>query len=141
MRRVVALMTLVSLVVGGNAAGHMKRLRLLTPADVKALVLAYSADNGATRLPGFVITMDPAPYSSWPDYEDVVTMWDNKGPGSDISTSMAVDLRTGDIFSAVGCSGPESSPGLAKAQKRVRKRIGMTTRLYKRMRRPGWYCD
>jgi hypothetical protein len=65
--------------------------------------------------------------------------WDNAGPGSVIVGHLAVDKRTADVWDAIVCR-EITSPALQRFQATVRRRMGITTELYKKLKRPGPMC-
>jgi hypothetical protein len=52
----------------------------------------------------------------------------------------AVDRRTGDVWSGVNCR-EYGSRSLAAAQAALRRKLGIGPAAYRRLRRPGPYCD
>ena len=52
----------------------------------------------------------------------------------------AVDRKTAEIWSAVACQ-EISSPTLAQFQVALRKHIGLTNTEYRKLRKPGPFCE
>ena len=93
----------------------------------------------ARKLPGLDLEGHGSP--NFPNFYFFIVTWGP--PRSDQGGTveqLAVDATTGDVWSGVVCR-EGRSPRLIKLQKSVRKRIGLSERSYRRLRRKGPMCD
>ncbi len=94
--------------------------------------------QGATKLPKFGLEHYKNDY--FPDFCFFEASADHPGPGSGVVGHYAVDRSTGDVWDGVVCR-ELRSPGLENLQRTVRKRIGLTEKEYRKLRRPGPMCS
>jgi hypothetical protein len=104
--------------------------------DARQLVIT-ALPSRTTSLPGF--GLEQAKNNNYPDRFFFEATWDNP-KGSVVVGHYAVDPRTGDVWNAIVCE-ELKSPSLKTLQQRVRKRLGLTEREYRKLRRPGPMCE
>lgn len=112
--------------------------RAITGKEAQGLIFALLNPGGWTKLPGFTI-VDPSINPQSPDFYIIHAERDNPGGGSAIG-HYAVDWTTGDVWNWVSCGRYESS-SLAKAQRALRRRIGLSHDEYRKVRKPGPFCE
>jgi hypothetical protein len=135
--RLAAAALTVVLMASGAIAGKHPESRKLTVAEMELLVRSYIADVDGTKDFGLQDNGDETHYPGF-RYFDVLTHDPNAVFAS--LDHVAVDEITGDLWFANGCVADES-PQLKEAQRRLRNRLGMSATDYRRLRRPGPYCD
>jgi hypothetical protein len=134
---------LVGCVIGimafGNSAICCQQAAQKAPAidqdEAEKLVSAALEPGGATKLPGYYL--ESSTQADFPDFYFVHADWNNPSGGG--IGYYAVDMRTGDVWSAAVCYKEKSRP-LRKLQKTLRLRLGMSRQEYKRLRRLGPMC-
>jgi hypothetical protein len=103
----------------------------------EARKLIYKALPSSTvHLPGFGLDNINAP--NFPDFYFFEGQWDNPD-GSVVGGHYAVDKKTGDVWDAAVCW-EFVSKSLRKAQRTVRKSIGLSEQQYQKLKKPGPMC-
>jgi hypothetical protein len=127
----------------GEAAASPVVGPLVGVGEAEHLVMAELIHEHRSKLPGLVISSEPHQNSYLPSFWILSVDWDERVNGEQYGTGhfgyFAVDKMTGDVWSAVNCD-PYQSPELARAQRQLRRRLGMTAQDYKRLRHDGPYC-
>lgn len=129
-----------STVLPGPVLGQVRfepKPRTITMNEAKELVSAMLRTDDWTNLPGFVIA-DPSIMPEFPDFYMSDPYWDNPGR-SVLVGHYAVERTTADVWSFPVC-GRYRSPMLTKLQQACRNRIGMTSAVYEKLRKPGPSC-
>jgi hypothetical protein len=99
--------------------------------------LARSAlDPVATKLPAF--GFEDNPELLWQGFYMFQAIWDNPD-GSVLIDNFAVDSNTGDVWNGVVCRECKRR-SLRELQRTIRKRIGLTEKDYRKLRRHGPMC-
>jgi len=111
--------------------------RKLTVDEARELAQAAMPSLTA-KLPG--LNFDPFKNPYYPDFYFFELLWNSTGDISPIADHYAVDSRTGDVWKAVVCSELKSRT-LSMHQIALRKKIGLTPKQYRKMRRPGPECE
>jgi hypothetical protein len=133
-RFIVSALSIVSLV--DSQWGSVKAFAI-TIQQAKQLVNVALKERGAAKLPGLAaVSMENFHNNGFYLFE---VTWNNLQPGSAIVGHFAVDLKTGDVWDAVVCSSI-SSPELTKLQGQIRRRMGMTKEVYRKLKKPGPMC-
>jgi len=134
--RLLAMRAFAAMLVLAGVAAFGQEHRALTLQEAHELVLA--AIPGPTkRLPKF--DLDDFTMPGQERFFFVEALWDNP-KGSVVYGGYAVDRVTGDILSAATCR-EEQSRRLRTAQRRTRKRIGLSDVAYQKARHPGPMCE
>lgn len=128
--------TLISLVVWSVAA-YASNAPKVTVHEARELAQAAMPSLTA-RLPGLKFDAFENPY--YPDFYFFELLWNSTGDVSPIADHYAVDSRTGDVWKAVVCS-ELKTPKLSMVQNALRKKIGLTPKQYRKIRRPGPECE
>jgi len=129
---VVSLMLILSLWAEG--ATTPRRLTLNEAQQLARMALT----DQARMLPG--LDLEGHNSANFRDFYFFIITW---GPprseqGGTVD-QLAVDETTGDVWSALVCR-EQKSAALMKLQKAIRKRIGLSDRSYRRLRRKGPMC-
>jgi hypothetical protein len=111
--------------------------RQLTQDEARKLV-EVSLDPRTTKLPKFGIDASPEADKVWPDFYSFQALADYPN-GSPVIDSFAVDRITGDVWSGVVCR-EFKGRRLRRAQEELRKKIGLTSNMYRRSKKPGPLC-
>jgi hypothetical protein len=106
----------------------------------RAKALAYEAltprEKGAAGL-----SLETNPSRPGVRFLYVSVYWRNPFPeGSAVVTNLAVDTRTGDVWSAAICE-ERVNPRLRKLQARVRRQLGVSPTEYARLKIQGPACE
>src|SRR5262249_10031234 len=109
----------------------------VTIEEARELVIAAQLQH-ARRLPGF--SVDASRDLAYPRFLELWVHWDGPPGGSVNIGFYDVDPRTGDVWSATSCW-EEHTRRLARLQKRLRRRIGLSDELYHRVKSIGPYCE
>ena len=109
----------------------------VTVDEAQQLVLAISESMGWTKLNGF--SLEPYESKTFPAFYFFSAMWDNPD-GSAMIDHLAVDRRTGAVWSAIVCR-EFSSKKLRRAQFDLRRKIGLTKDEFRKIKRLGPMCD
>ena len=112
-------------------------LQELTPQETRQLAEALFPEG--RRLPAVAIEPFDSPLAPGFHFYDV---WWSDGVGGDKGGhvgSIAVDPRTGDVWKAVVCERIDNKE-LRRLQQRMRGAHGISTQVYRRLRRPGPMC-
>ncbi len=115
---------------------------LVSIGQAEHLVMAQLIHDHRNRLPGLVISVDKGD-DTFPAFWMISVDWDERKNGERYGTGhygfFAVDKMTGDVWEGTICR-EYRSPELARAQRQLRRRLGMNPKDYKRLRRDGPYC-
>ena len=111
--------------------------RRLTVAQMTELVRVYMAPDGGKY--GFVVE-DAGEETHFAGFRYFNVLTNDPNVLVIYMDHIAVDERTGDVWFANGCDA-YTSQTLAQAQKALRMKIGISDTEYRRLRRPGPYCD
>lgn len=126
------------ILTGSGAAGQEPGARKLTLDEARQLAYkAVESVESGNKLPGF--GLDPYKDDYFPDFYFFEALWDNPGPGSGVIGHYAVDPRMGDVWSAIVCR-QLTSVSLRKLQRAMHKRIGLSEKQYRKLKRPGPMC-
>jgi hypothetical protein len=127
----------------GEAAASPAVKPLVGVGEAEHLVMAVLIDEHRNKLPGLVISSEPRQDPDFPSFWILSVDWDERVNGEQYGTGhfgyFAVDKMTGDVWVATSC-GDYHSPELTRAQRQLRRRLGMSARDYKRLRHDGPYC-
>ncbi len=121
-------------------AGPARPAKEITQDQARHLVLDFlKAETKFTRLPKFGLDDYSDPY--FPDFFFFEATWDNphQPPASVVLGDYAVDRRTGDLWYGTVCWELKSAH-LKRLQQAIRKRIGITEKEYRKLRRRGPMC-
>jgi hypothetical protein len=112
--------------------------RAITAKDARDLVYAMLKADDWTKLSGFGFD---TPYISpdFPGFYQIHAIYDNPG-GSNTVGHYAVEQTTGEVWDWVICT-RFATPALLKAQQTLRKRMNLTDAEYKKLRKPGPFCE
>jgi hypothetical protein len=112
-----------------------KPMRDITPEEARQVALAALSPE-ARRLPGLELESlgEVAGF-----YGFTVAWGVPRGEAGGTVEHLAVDHVTADVWSGVVCR-EEKSSSLSKVQATIRKRIGLTDKVHKQLRRPGPMC-
>jgi hypothetical protein len=116
-----------------GAPAYASDARTLTVDEGRELARAAMPPLTA-RLPGVYLDVFKNPY--YPDFYFFEITWNSTGDMSPIADHYAVDSRTGDVWKAVICR-ELKSPALSMRQAVLRKKIGLTPKQYRKIRRRG----
>ena len=125
---------------GETAASPIVR-PLVGVGEAEHLVMAELIHEHRDKLPGLVISSEPRQDPDMPSFWIISADWkgiDDVGTGGHYGY-FAVDKMTGDVWLGTSCREYHSRE-LARAQRQLRRRLGMSSQDYKRLRRDGPYC-
>jgi hypothetical protein len=110
--------------------------RTVSFEDAQAIVMAEMIHEHRSKLPGLALT--DASEAGEPSFWIISADWNGTGINGHYGF-FAVDRVTADLWEVVSC-GSYHSPEVQRAQKRVRWRLGLNDREYRRLRRSGPLC-
>lgn len=114
--------------------------RRLTRKESEAMaLLAFKTAFSANHLAKFEID-DQGPDRQFPGFEAFRGLSNANPDGGSTVGFIDVDQRTGDTWYDVSCF-RITNPVLRRAQRRLRRRLGLEERIYRKIRRPGPYCN
>jgi hypothetical protein len=109
----------------------------LTVSQARRLVTTALKSQGVPKRPGF--TVQEFNDRKFPQFYMLGATWRDPSRGN-VVENLAVDRITGDVWDASDCH-EWKSRGLRKAQKELRKEIGLSSKEYRVIRRPGPMCS
>jgi hypothetical protein len=131
----------IMLALIGEAPASPAVKPLVALGEAEHLVMAELIHEHRSKLPGLVLSSSPDRYL--PSFWVISVDWDERVNGEQYGTGhygyYAVDKMTGDVGSAISCQDYHSRE-LARAQGQLRRRLRMSARDYKILRRDGPYC-
>ena len=136
MNRVLASLLTLAL-VGAGPANPPETRREVTEAETRELAAAALSPE-ARRLPGldFEIGVNPA----FPHYRFVMVTWGvARGEAGGNVIQLAIDTTTAEVWSGLVCR-EVTSRDLRALQVRIRKSLGLTDEMYRKLRRRGPMC-
>ena len=110
--------------------------RVVTEKEAKALLNA-ALPSYAHRLPG--LGFEPCNDSG--RFCNITVTWAAPAKSSVVVGNYAVDLSTGDVWSAVVSCSELNTPNLRRLQRQVHRRLGLTQSEYRRIKSHGPLCD
>jgi hypothetical protein len=131
------ILSALTLMAAQSGPGAHPPARLVSHGEAKHILLNYLRDARYARLPGFALDGFDSP--SIPGFHLFEAVFANPEPGSAMVGSWAVDVRTGDIWSAIVCR-EMTSPATRVMQRQLRARLHISQARYRLLRRPGPMC-
>jgi hypothetical protein len=139
--RAVAAITLFCGLISAQTA----TTRTITQKEARLLVYTMLKEKDWTKLPRFIVYNKPALpengfYSVHAEHDNPLHHYQSDGVlGGSAIGHYAVDQTTGDVWDWVVC-GHFSSPALLRAQRLLRKNIGISSSEYLKLRQSGPGC-
>ena len=131
---------IMSALIGGAAASPAVK-PLVTVEEAEHLVMAELIHEHRNKLPGLVLSSEPYD-PEIPSFWIISADWngiDDVGTGGHYGY-FSVDKMTGDVWEGTSACMEFHSRELAQAQWQLRRRLRMSARDYKILRRDGPYC-
>jgi hypothetical protein len=115
--------------------------RQITTTETNALVQAAFdvVWPKATKLPGFGFEREVKRNPYYPRFRFFDGTWAGTPEGSVVIGFVALDPLTADVWNGTVCE-ELRSPQVAAIQRKIRRRIGLSDRQYRRLKAPGPEC-